>query len=82
MFPNHMFDGGFFTGWMVFGWLMMIVWWALIIGAVILIVRALVRNASGTPSGHSALDIIKERYAKGEITKKEFEEMKRELTKQ
>lgn len=69
------------AGWMIFGWLMMIIWWAVIIGAVVLVVRALTRNANGDSASHAALDILKERYAKGEITKKEFQEMKKEVEK-
>ena len=58
-------------------------WW--IIGIVIVVVIAWVvvkgLNQSRTNQciGKSALDILKERYASGEIDKQEFEERKKDL---
>jgi len=79
-------DWGFgpWWGWlgMGMGGLGMLLVWALVIAGVVWAVRA----ASG-PSQHyppptlpdTALDILKKRYARGEITKEQFEEMKRDL---
>lgn len=71
-------DGGYN---MFFGPLFMIVVLAATIAAIVLLVRWL-NQTTGTPLGNnqsSALDILKERFAKGEIDKTEFEERRRVL---
>ena len=73
---SHM--GAYGGGWgMGFGMLLMGV--LIIIGIV-----ALMRSASGSgpqspPHSKSALDVLKERYARGEINKQEFEEKKHDV---
>jgi putative membrane protein len=66
-----------YGGWGIFGFLWMTLCGALIIIGIIVLVRWL--GHGWHDHGHSALDILKERYAKGEIDKKEFEEKKRDL---
>jgi len=58
-----------------------ILWAVVVIVAIVALVR-FVRGKSGRGFGftHSALDTLKERYAKGEIDKKEFEEKKKDIT--
>ena len=55
------------------GW--MILWWIFLI-TVIVGVTAFIAQQGKTKAEKSALDILKERYARGEISKQEFEERK------
>lgn len=68
---------GYGMGFMGWGWIVGLVVLGLIIWAV-----ARSAQSSDTPlkKRKSALDILRERYAKGEIDKQEFEEKKRDLT--
>lgn len=80
--PQMMWWGG---GWqaMIFGPLFMILILAVVIGAVVLVVRWLggPPQGMGAPhhSGRMPLDILKERFARGEIDKNEFDERRRVL---
>ncbi len=73
-------------GWghMMFGGFMMIAFWGTIIVLIILAVRWLgsgsAQGRAGSASGRTALDILEERFARGEIDKAEFEERKRSLS--
>jgi putative membrane protein len=73
-------------GWGILAWfgpIMMVIFWIAIILAVIFFIRWLIFSARGSgasKSEDSALDILKKRYARGEINREEFEEKKKDLT--
>ena len=64
-------------GWMWFGPIFMLLFWVFLIAGVVVAVKWVL--GSGGKSGESALDILKKRYARGEISKEEFEEKKRDI---
>ena len=71
-----------FGGGIGFGGIGMILFWGLVIAGVVVLVRW--TGASGramAPRGETrtALDILRERYAKGEIDQREFEQKRRDL---
>ncbi|MCL5075787.1 MAG: SHOCT domain-containing protein [Chloroflexi bacterium] len=75
---------GFYGGFGWFNMLFMSLFW---IGLLALVVWGLVGlfsrtggTSCGSSAGSSALEILKARYARGEITKEEFEAMKRDLS--
>ena len=59
---------------------MIIVWVVIIAGTVLLINWSIKQNQPGKNGEKSALDILKERYAKGEINQKEFAAKKKDLS--
>lgn len=73
----HSYPGGMGWGW--FGIPLMLLFWGVLLFAVIMLVRYL---AAGRGSSHgNAIEILRERYARGEISFEEYEESKRNLEK-
>lgn len=61
------------------GMLMMIAWLILIILGIVALVKWISGTKNEGSKPDSAMDILRQRYAGGEITKKEFEERKQNL---
>jgi len=76
-------DMGTFGNWgMGFGWIFMILFWGIVIFGIVALVKWLATdkssNSSAKPS-KTALEILEERYARGEIGQEEFEQKKLDL---
>lgn len=73
-----MFHDGFMGG-MWFGW----IFWIVIIALIVFLIIRFTdqkQNNRNISTGESSLDLLKKRYAKGEISKEEFESIKKDLT--
>ena len=71
--------GGWGMGW--FGGIFMIIFWVLVLAGLIFLIKWLIqttsRPRSDACSNNRALDILKERFARGEIDAAEFKEKKK-----
>ncbi len=77
-----MMGSGMWGGWMFLMPIFFIIFWGLVIWGIVALVRGL-NGSRGSDSGSSrpdsALEVLKKRYARGEIDKEEYEEKKKDL---
>ena len=87
-YGSGMMDGNYGFGMMNgfgFGGIVMILLWIVIIGLGVWLISSLVSRTNSQPPSNtvalpeSALDILKKRYARGEITKEQFDAMRRDI---
>lgn len=81
MWGSDMMGWGGGWGWGWFGLIHTVLWWFLIILGIVVLVKWLSGGASRkeTPE-RRALEILAERYARGEINREEFEQKKKDLS--
>jgi putative membrane protein len=72
--PYGMMDG-YGLGYGILG----LIFWILVIIGLVLLIRYLWENGRDKREQESAIEILKKRYARGEISKEEFEEKKKDL---
>lgn len=67
-------------GWgMGYGWFFMILFWVLIIVVIAYFIKTFASGGRKSAVEDSPLEILKKRYAKGEISKSDFDKMKKDL---
>ena len=69
------------SGGMMFGGGFMWLFWIVLIVIIVLVIKILNTSDKGTTRGsvQSPIEILKERYARGEINEDEFKRMRKEL---
>jgi putative membrane protein len=73
-----MMDGYGFVG---YGMLILaFIFWILVFVGLVLLIKYLWEGGRGKRVEESALEVLKKRYARGEISKEEFEEKKKDMS--
>jgi putative membrane protein len=81
MMGPGMMGWGYGMGWL---WsIIMLLFWIAVLVGIVFLVRWLIlstgRKGQGAAPEESAVEILKRRYARGEITKEEFERIKKDI---
>ncbi|MCX5998711.1 MAG: SHOCT domain-containing protein [Chloroflexi bacterium] len=66
--------------WLILAWVLRVVFWGAIVGLIAWLVVAVTRHSASSDGKDNPLAIVKQRYAKGEINREEFEQIKRDLS--
>lgn len=69
---NGMMGGGY--------WILGLIFWILVIIGLVLLIKYLWEGSGAKRGEESALEILKKKYARGEISKEEFEEKKKDVS--
>lgn len=74
--------GGYGGGWMGFGFFFMAAFWVLVALGIVALLRWLSAPSGGQAGerGKTPLEIVQERYARGDIGREEYEQKKRDLS--
>jgi putative membrane protein len=79
MWGGDMMGWGGGWGWSWFGIVHMVLWWFLIILGIVVLAKWLFGGGGRSTEGDRALTILRERFARGEIDKQEFDARRRDL---
>jgi len=60
-------------------WILGLIFWILVIIGLVLLIKYLWEGSGAKRGEESALEILKKKYARGEISKEEFEEKKKDM---
>lgn len=78
---GHMGEYGYGWGW-GFGGLFMLLFWLLVLAGLVALLRWLFSHENKALPQNRALEILAERYARGEIDREQYEQMRRDLEEQ
>lgn len=73
------YDHNMMWGVGLFGGFMMLLFWGAIITLVVIAVRSLLKSSDASSTAEDALELLKQRYAKGEIDEDEYRKRKSTL---
>jgi putative membrane protein len=72
-------SGGWSDGYFGAPLAMHILWYGALLGLVAVVVIYLMKRSERTSGANRALDVLKERYARGDLTKDDFDRMRKDI---